>query len=176
MKRQNLIAKLNWRHVLMHSVAFWFFVHAFQTLSYLYDLRIVDIVRQTQGPFRWETVNDNNISTSDFSELIFWNSISGFVGLLVAFVISLSISIKRHWFWVNSLLAFLSVYLLRWFDLLGWTYLKPFFWYPGKKFNDSASEFIINGIFLLIIGFLIFFLKQPNRFIQRTGATTARVH
>lgn len=167
MKRRNFIAKINWRQILIHSIAFWFFIHAFQTLSYLYDTRIVDIVRQSKKPFQIETFVDNNIATADFFDFVYWTSVSGVVGLLGAFIISLSISIKRHWFLINSLFAFLLIYILYWFDLLGWNWLKPFFWYLGRKFNDSASEFIFNGTFLLMIGLFIFFLKQPNRFIER---------
>jgi hypothetical protein len=64
------------------------------------------------------------------------------------------------------MIAFILTYVLYRFDLLGWTYLKYFFWYLGKKFNNSKIEFLFNGIILLTIGLLILFLKRPTQFIE----------
>jgi hypothetical protein len=156
----------------MHILAFWFFIHAFQTLSYLYDTKLIDTVRQSNGQLNNQALIDNKIEASDLTYFVLWTSVSGFVGLLVAFIISLAISIKRHWFWVNALLAFIVTYILYRFDLLGWTYLKQFFWYLGQKFNNSTIEFLFNGLVLLIIGVLIFFLRMPNRFIENNKLVT----
>lgn len=156
----------------MHFIAFWFFIHAFQTLSYLYDTKLVDTVRQSNGQLNSQILVDNKIEASDLTYFVLWTSVSGFLGLLVAFIISLTISIKRHWFWVNALLAFILTYILYRFNLLGWTYLKQIFLYVGQKFNNSAIEFLFNGIILLIIGFLIFFLRRPNRFIENNKLVT----
>ncbi len=169
---QNFIARLNWRQILLHFIAFWFFIHAFQTLSYLYDTKLIDAVRQSNGQLNNQTLIDNNIEASDLTYFVLWTSVSGFVGLLVAFIISLAISIKRHWFWINALIAFLLTYILYRFNLLGWTYVKQFFWYLGQKFNNSTIEFLFNGLILLIIGVLIFFLRRPNRFIENNKLMT----
>ena len=166
MTLQNFIAKINWRQILIHFVAFWFFIHAFQTLSYLYDTKLVDTVRQSNGQDAIKTLSDNGTTASDLNYFVVWTSVSGFIGLLFAFIVSLTISIKRHWFWINSLLAFILTYILYRFDLLGWTYLKRFFWYLGQLFNNSTIEFLFNGIALLTIGFLIFLLRRPNQFIE----------
>jgi hypothetical protein len=173
MTLQHFIAKLNWRQILMHSIAFWFFIHAFQTLSYLYDTKLIDIVRQSNGQFNDQALGGNKIEASHLTYFVLWTSISGFVGLLVAFIISLTISIKRHWFWVNSLLAVLLMYSLYRFELLGWAYLKQFFWYLGQKFNNSTGEFLLNGVILLIIALFIFFLKQTNQFIEAKKLASA---
>jgi hypothetical protein len=156
----------------MHFIAFWFFIHAFQTLSYLYDTKLIDTVRQSHGQLNSQTLGDNKIEASVLTYFVLWTSVSGFVGLLVAFIISLTISIKRHWFWMNALFAFFLTYILYRFDLLGWTYLKQFFWYLGQKFNNSTIEFIFNGLILLIIGVLIFFLRRTNRFIENNKLVT----
>jgi hypothetical protein len=156
----------------MHFVAFWFFIHAFQTLSYLYDTKLIDTVRQSNGQLTNQALVDNKIEASDLAYFVLWTSVSGFVGLLVAFFVSLAISIKRHWFWVNALLAFLLAYILYRFDLLGWTYLKKLFWYLGQKFNSSTIEFLFNGIILLTIGVLIFFLRRSNKFIENRRLST----
>jgi hypothetical protein len=172
MTLQNFIARLNWRQIVIHFVASWFFIHAFQTLSYLYDTRLIDIVRQSNGQLTSQAFVDNKIEAADLTYFVLWTSVSGFVGMIAAFIISLTISIKRHWFWVNALLAFVLTYILYRFDLLGWTYLKQFFWYLGQRFNNSTIEFLFNGIILLTIGVMLFFLKRPNQFIENKKLAT----
>ena len=166
MTLQNFIEKINWRQILIHFVAFWFFIHAFQTLSYLYNPSLVDTVRQSNGQDTIKTLSENGTTATDIVYFQLWTSISGFIGLLVAFFLSLGISIKRHWFWVNSFIAFIVTYILYRYHILGWTYLKNIFLYPGQIFNNSTVEFLFNGSILLAIGLLIFLLKRPNQFIE----------
>jgi hypothetical protein len=159
MTSQTFISKFNWRQVLLHFVAFWFFIHAFQTLSYLYDTKLIDTVRQSNGQDTDKILVDSGTTATEVAYFLLWIGVSGLIGLVVAFIISLIISIKRHWFWINALIAFILTYILYRFDLLGWIYLKPFFWYLGQKFSNSTIEFLVNGIILLTIGLLIFFLQ-----------------
>ena len=170
---QNFISRLNWRQVLIHFVAFWFFIYAFQTLSHLYDIKLIDTVRQSNQHDTIKNLSDRGTTTSDLTYFLFWTGISGFIGLLVAFIISLTLSIKRRWFWVNSLITFIVIYALYRFNLLGWAYLKTIFWYPGQTFSNTTVEFLINGLILLLVGLLIFFLKRPNQFIASKKLATA---
>lgn len=155
MRVRDFIRKLNWRHILVHFVAFWFFIYAFQTLSYLHD---PDGIKQ---------LSDKNTQAHGLTNLELWENISGQAGLVVGFIISITISIKRHWFWINSFIAFVLIYFLFKFNLLGWPHLKNFFWSLGRKLNPSSIEFLFNGIVLLTIGLLIFFLKGLNRFVDK---------
>ena len=172
MTLHNFIERINWRQILMHFFAFWFFIYAAQTLSFLYNTNLLDTVRNTKGELTTKALNDSGTTASDLVDYVLWTTISGFIGLLVAFIISLLISIKRHWFWVNSLIAFIVTYILYRYDLLGWTYLKQIFWYVGQKLNNTTVEFLFNGITLLIIGLLIFLLKRPNQFIENNNLAT----
>lgn len=173
MTHQNFISRLNWRQILTHFLAFWFFIHAFETFSYLYNTRLLEIVRHSNSQDLNQKLVDNNVSTADLTYFVVWTNISGFIGLIVAFVISLAISFKRHWFWLNSLVVLIVTYVLYKFDLLGWTYLKKFFWRFGQTFSDIKIEFIVNGALLLVVGLLIFFLKRPNTFIENRKLATA---
>lgn len=172
MTLRTFISRLNWRQVLVHFVAFWFFIYAFQTLSYLYDTKLIDTVRQSNGQDTIKILGDSGTTAADVTYFLLWTNASGFIGLLVAFIISLIISFKRHWFWMNSLIAFILTYLLYRFDFLGWTYLKPVFLYLGQKFNNSTVEFLVNGIILLTIGLLVFFLQRPNQIIETKKLAT----
>jgi hypothetical protein len=173
MTHQNFLSRLNWRQILTHFLAFWFFIHAFETLSYLYNIRLLDTVRHSNSQDFEQKFIDNNVSAADLTYFVFWTNTSGFIGLIVAFVISLAISIKRHWFWLNSLVVLIVTYALYRFDLLGWSYLKKFFWRFGQTFSDIKIELIVNGALLLIIGLLIFFLKRPNTFIENRKLATS---
>ena len=166
------MSKLNWRQLLLHFIAFWFFIHAFETFSFLYDTRLVDIVRHSNNQDLNQKLADENISAGELTYFVVWKNISGFIGLLVAFIVSLLISIKKHWFWLNSLIVLITTYFLYSFDLLGWTYLKRVFWRFGQTFSDTKVEFITNGVFLLTIGLLIFFLNRTNTFIENRRVVT----
>ncbi|MDB5005760.1 MAG: hypothetical protein JWP45_153 [Mucilaginibacter sp.] len=57
-----------------------------------------------------------------------WINLSKPIGLLIAFSISLAITAKKSWYWVNSLIVFLAAALLLRFHLLGWHYLATYSW------------------------------------------------
>ena len=165
MTLHKFIARLNWRQVVIHFIATWFFMYSFQTLAVLYDTNLVDIFRQTGKGNLTKAFNENKISASDLTYFTIWTSFSNTIGLLVGFGISLTISIKRKWFWFNSFLVFVLLYLLSWFNLLGWTYLKKIFITPGEVFDNTTLEFLTNGLLLLTLGLLTFFLAKTNKFI-----------
>jgi hypothetical protein len=158
----------------MHFLTFWFFIHAFETLSYLSDTRLLDLVRHSNNQDLSQKLTDNKISAGDLTNFVVWTSASGLVGLLVAFIISLSISIRRHWFWFNPLIVLMVTYVLYSFDLLGWTYSRNICWRIGQTFSSTITEFTINGCVLLTIGLLIFFLKRSNTFIENRKIATAK--
>ena len=163
--KPNFISRLNWRQILIHFVAFCFFIYAFQTLVFLYDTKIVDIIRQKGDQDIDTALTNNGTDASDLVWFTFLLSTSGLIGLLVAFIISLIVSLKRKWFWLNPLICLFITYFLYRFNFLGWTYLKKIFWMPGKIFHSTTLEFLISGLILLAIGIFCLFLPKVHRFI-----------
>lgn len=161
-----LIARLNWRQIVIHFIACCFFIFAFTTLSYLYDTKIVDIARHENLDFD-EALKQNKLTTLDLTYFVLWTSNSGTIGLLVAFIISLIISIKHRWFWVNSFIVLLTIFFLIRITDFGWGYLRKYFWALGQLFSNTTTELIINGILLMGIGLLIFFANWTNQFIRQ---------
>jgi MFS family permease len=160
--------KFSWRLVVMHLLACWFFIHAFNTASYAFFPKIVEAARQSSDADTRKFLNDNLVQTFNMGHFIFWTGVSGFIGMLIAFIISLIITKKHSWYWGNSLIVFIVAYILYRFGLFGWGYFKLIFWSPGEKLIHSISlEFIINSIILLGIGLFIFFSKYSNRFIEK---------
>jgi hypothetical protein len=173
MKSGAIISKLNWRQVLMHFLAFWFFVQTFLTISYLWDTKLIEVVRHSNTGELTQKLTDNHVSASDISYFILWTNISGQVGLLVAFGISLTISIRRRWFWLNSVIVFVATYFLYRFNLLDWLSVRNFFWRIGQTFSNTTIEFTVNSILLLSIGCLILFLPPVTKFIESGKKVTA---
>lgn len=156
-------ARINWRQIVIHMLAFLFFMYAFEALIYLFHLDTINTARAS-GFNTKDLSKEQVITTDDLYLLLVWKSLSGSVGLLTAFVISIILSIKRRWFWFNSFLSFLLVLFL--LKLPFWDYTKQLFYYPGQLFSNSLLKFLTNCILLLLIGLLFFFLKPINRFIS----------
>ena len=163
---QKIISKLNWRQVIIHFIAFWFFSYAFLTFSQLQHITLIEIARKSNGPISNATFIENKITGDDLANFLLWNDLSPLLGLLISFIMALLISKKLPWFWVNSLLAFVAMYLLWINDLLGWNDLNPMFMRLGKLFKNITLEFFSNGLLLLVVGLLLFYLKPVNDFIK----------
>ena len=169
----NFISRLNWRQILLHSIAFWFFIHAFETFSYLTDRKLIELFRHSNQNITRTVLEENGLSASNISDLLFNVTIAGFIGLAVAVIISLAISIKLHWLWVNSLVALLIMIITFNLGFLNWNYLREVFWIPGQMFSNTTIDFLLNGFILLTIGLLIFFWRLPKRFIENNKLVKA---
>ncbi|MBL0145644.1 MAG: hypothetical protein IPP48_07675 [Chitinophagaceae bacterium] len=66
------------------------------------------------------------ITAADIVNFTFWTNVGKTVGLLIAFIISLTISIKNKWFLVNSLIILITAYGLAWTEFLGLNFCKTF--------------------------------------------------
>lgn len=153
------MSRLNWRQILIHFIATWFFIQSFFLLSSLHDLKGCEVFTQ-----KWQS---ESFDRARLLSEINWLYTSPYVGLLVGFSISLFITIKKKWFWVNSAIVLVLSYFLKRFDFDGWHYLKFIFLTPGQYFDHhSALYYLSNGIPMLTIGLLLFFLKLTNRFID----------
>ena len=166
MTLQYFISKINWRQILIHFVAFWFFILSFQTLSYLHNIKLINILQHSNEHSLSKDLSDNGIKSSEFVNTMIWINVSGFFGLLAAGSISLVISIRQHWLWVNTLIAIILIYIFERFNFLGWRYLVRSVWYLGRTLNNSTAAFLFIGIILLVIGILMFSLKRTIRFIE----------
>jgi hypothetical protein len=100
-----------------------------------------------------------------------WINLSGFIGLLIAFGISIAVSIKHKLHWINPIISFLIAFsLLILWNLLKiktpWTYLKYIFIGIGYFFQESIWFFVINGSIILTFGLFLFFGKKVIAFID----------
>ncbi len=166
MNKYSSLKKINWRHIFIHSIAFIFLLYAFKTFAFLYDTNLLNTVINLSEKEFSEYVSHNHLASGLVYYVMIIN-ISGLLGLFVCFILSMSISRNRHWFWTNSLIALLLIYILYRFNFLGWDYIKPYLWYPGKIFNNIIAKFLFNGMILLFIGVFVLLFNRFNAFIQR---------
>ena len=145
------MSKINFRQLFIHFLASWFFIYAFHTLSSLYDYSFLYTAA--------EHLNRTNDPQRFASDMYIINE-SGAIGLIVAYIISWQISLRRNWFWLNSVIVFAIAFVLKYNNLLGWSSLQHVFLAPGHVFRvNSIACFLTNGLIMLAIGLVLFFLK-----------------
>lgn len=150
--------------MLIHLLACCFFVYAFKELFALRDLDVLSAIIDRK-PLQ-------NVGWSRISNFMIGLRLSGVVGLIMGFVISIIISIKMRWYWVNSVIVFLAVALLMRFGVLYWSAFRYVIYAPGELFkHNMVLKFIANGSVLLTIGALLFFLRISIKFINSKRST-----
>ena len=163
------IQKLNWRQMLMHFVATWFFIYSFRQLAFLTNVKkyqaVQILIYSGESKFS-EFLKHTNFTFAQVITYFFYANDAWLIGLLVAFVISLIIAKRWKWFWVNSLIVLLVVFTLKRLDFLGWSYLKEIFLEPGHLFHNTALYLLVNGLVLLALGIFVFFYGPFNNFID----------
>jgi p-aminobenzoyl-glutamate transporter AbgT len=150
--------KLNWKHILLHFIALWFFAFAFQTFAFLSDLNLSELLRHTDNAQK--AIIDRNYDIVALTNLNLTIALSNSIGLLTGFVISIIVSIKRKWPWINSLIVFIVIFSLGYLNLLGWEYLKNIFLLPGEALEGSWY-YLLNGSMMLLTGLVLLIIKKP---------------
>jgi hypothetical protein len=172
MALSNFLSKLNWRLMVVHFIACWFIYHAFWQLGYLYDYNYMEKVMH-QISFKGHQMKINNYQGLDGYRMgmISVNALLiSFGSLLLSFVISLLLSLKHKWYWVNSVVVLLTTITIFGLNRFYWDYLRPVFQAPGRLFKSDWAFILTNGVVMLVIGLALFFWKRIIRFIN--GAKT----
>jgi len=162
--------KLNPRLLIAHGAIMLIFMFAFQLYASLYSVQITTaaLLDNSSKEAMHEIAKKGLLNDGTFTYYWLFNGISSFAGLLTAFFISLSITIFRKWFWLNSLLVFIVLYFANKLNLTGWNHFKILFFTPGKIWfrGNLYLYFFICATVFNISGLLLFFLKPVNNFIE----------
>jgi hypothetical protein len=93
---------------------------------------------------------------------------AGYVGLIIAYIISWRLSVKHQWFWINSVIVFLVAFGLASFDLLGWRQLRGICMAPGLIFGKNTKLYLITDVVIMLaVGSFLFFNKWIINFIDK---------
>ncbi|MUV03083.1 hypothetical protein GN157_05110 [Flavobacterium rakeshii] len=166
---KNFISKLNWRLILVHVLATYFFVFGIKLLSFFSDIEAVKVLLTN----REEPVGDDYVFRIGMINL--YNFYSGCAAIILVFIISLILCKKYRWYWGNSLIVFIFSMTMYWLGYTGWTYVKIVLLMPGTIFKQIEPEFITNILILLTFGVLFLFNKRIIRFVETGRFTNCQV-
>lgn len=161
---KEILKRLNWKLILVHFIATWLFIHSFYILSYLHDIEFTEFIMKNRN--QTPVFDEIPFDSKRMNNFFMVTGISKFIGLLVAFIISLSISFYKKWFWLNSVLVLLITYTFFRLDFLLWDYLKVIFRFIGGFMPNITLDFLVDGLIMLFLGLLIFFSKKINQIIK----------
>ena len=162
---RDILAKLNWRLLVIHFIACFLFVYGFKLFGILHDLGIVSVYN------KYKKIDSLAISRISIDAV--WVATAQLVGLLSSYLLSLFISIKHKWSRVNSLVVLVVSYFLWRAGLFGWSQLSFIFLAPGSFFKDDVIWFyLINGSVMLGFGLMLFYSKWTIQFIDRNAPKT----
>ena len=113
---------------------------------------------------KFDDIN-TSISIDDF---IFWSAIAFWIGQLITFFISLSITFRKKLFLLNSYIVLLIELLLLLLKIIPFSILRKVSFLPGKYFINISLEFsiIVNIIVFSFLG--ITFLIVSNNYVNNT--------
>jgi hypothetical protein len=153
---KSLFSNFNARLLLIHFIAFWFFMYGFQMISFLHDYDFL---------FFQHTLRINFHGRFDYDMVIIEQS--GSFGLIAAYITSFFISSKQGWHWINSALVFMVTFLLENFVLLHLVKFHDIYLSPGGLFHVySKWGHLALGIALLAVGVLLIISKKVIKYIN----------
>jgi len=164
----NFIYRLNFRQIIIHFIAAWCLMYAFQTLFSLHEIKMINIYRQTDTNRILFEFDKQGITGTDLVNFTFWTNVGKTIGLLIAFTISITISLKKGWFWLNSTIVLILAYGLAWTEFLGLDLLKNLYYLRGLIFIHINLLLITLSIIFSFFGLIIFFHRKPNHFIVQS--------
>ncbi|MFP9116028.1 hypothetical protein ACLI1A_18970 [Flavobacterium sp. RHBU_3] len=156
---------VNFKFIIFHLVAAWFFIHAFATASLLYDVSLVKgYITEGESYFSIADIDDMHLSY-----FLMITGLSRFFGFIVAVCISFIIARKKKIHWLNIIPILIIGYFFLFYDFLGWNYVKFIFLLPGNISSILFVKLLINSFVLLLLGVAIFwFVPGKEKTVSNT--------
>jgi hypothetical protein len=166
MKFPNFIYKINWRIIILHIVATIFIIFSAKQFAILNDIEIIKLVDRYRAENAIKQLQKESNSPNRIEYFLLWNGMSKLIGLLIAFILSFIIIIKKKMFWLNSLIIFIIGLLFIQLGLFKNQIINTLFYSFDDLFPNFGTLYksIINGTILLIFALFIFFNKWTNNF------------
>ena len=168
---KKLILKLNWRFILIHTLAVCFFMYGVRQLFffiYADEMEVLQAFYLDNKAFISNEAAGIEISTLLGIER-FWSHFTMFIGMLIASLISFIVSKRKKIFWLNSLLVLILSFLMVRFPVSDSFIVKRITTSVGFWFEKYGLEYVyfINGTLLISLAVFLLFNKRINRFIFR---------
>ena len=134
---------------------------AFRMLAFLTNIKLLEAILNPKSDLNEE----QGKILSDVLSFSITTSLIGSLGLLISFIISLVISLKKKWGWINSVLVFVIIYSLGWLSIRGESITSVLFTAFGKLSTNLVFKISAIGMLLIMSSSLLFFSKKVNKFI-----------
>ena len=97
--------KFNYLQILVHLIATFFFIFSFRTFSGIYNIRIWELVEKNGVESLTKNSEKYGITALDIYHFTVSSDFFISIGIFVAFIISILISIKKKWSVWNSFIV-----------------------------------------------------------------------
>jgi len=163
-------SNFNYRLIIIHLVAFWFFYFGGETLGFLHDSVFLrpDLYPIAKFAYPGREAYDFNFIQQ-----------MGNFSILAGYIIAWFIARKAGWHWINDAIAFVIAIVLGNIQWFGWSHLSKIAMLPSGLFDPhSKGYYLAPALVMLAIGLLIMFSKPIIRYISKgqhknTAATAA---
>lgn len=168
---KKLFLKLNWRLLLIHTIAVFCFMYGIRQLFffiYADEMKALEAFYLDERTFIREAADGQKVIML-IGIAVFWSHVSMFIGMLFASLISFVISKRKKIFWLNSLLVFIVSFLLIRGPVCDSYLIKTITTSVGYWFEKYGLEYVyfINGTLLTGLAVFLMFSRWTNRFIFR---------
>jgi len=152
--------KINLLQIVLHLLATCFFAYSAIVFSRFYNLKLLNVTLENGVKNVSENPEKFGLTINDVWNFTFSQNLANLIGILVAFIISITISLKMKWPVINSIIVLIIAILLNkfCFQNLGWNNFSQYLT-PGRFFDNLEMNILTSGIFLLTIGITIFITK-----------------
>lgn len=166
--------KLNWRLILTHLAASLFFVLATRQLVLLRDIELAQSLKDSDALKHLTWKNSTSIRIMYAS---IWTSLAPLIGLIIAFIISLTLTIRWRIFWVNAVIGFAIGLILNKLGVFNYKILNTILYSLGDLVAQFGIQYelITNGSILTSFGLFVFFNKWTKNYVLKYQTNNADV-
>jgi hypothetical protein len=157
-----MIKRINLRFCVIHFLAAYCLCYSFFYLALIPYEYLIECMNQggLNAPC-WQDCN----SLDKISYFLFFSDIMKFFAIIISLIMSCLLSYKKGVFWINPFMVFISIYLLYYFDILGWQYAK-YILSPILLLDNFVTEKVIAAFLLMGMSFFLWYSPITNRFIK----------
>ena len=97
--------RVDLRLILVHSIATWLLIYATELFGYLRDIPFLKVLLKGDYNGTVQYITSRGMTASEVIDYAWFVDLIWIAGFLLSLFISLYVGRKRHWWWVNSVIA-----------------------------------------------------------------------
>ncbi len=156
--------KINFLQITIHFLAAYCCIILFRTLSWIYNIKTLEIVYKNGVENVIKNFTHYGITTLDVWNVTAFPKMATLIGLLIAIIISLIVSFKKKWSLINSFIVFIICFGVNYFQFPIFNYLTKF---QPIYVDNILLQLIITCIIFFALGTFLFFSKSTINLIDK---------